>query len=92
MRTVGGHFEQDGVAQDGTGADAPHEATLGHLVELGDPVGELGRVVVGDAADAGGELDRGGLEERLGDQQVRRRDVLPDAGEMLAEPRFAVAR
>ena len=46
------------------GADAPQEPALRQLVEQGDAVGQVKRVVVRQAADAGAELDVLGALER----------------------------
>ena len=50
-------LEQNPVAGRGADADAPQEAALGHDVHLGDAGRQLGRVVIGQARDAGAELD-----------------------------------
>ena len=79
------------VADEAAGPDAPHEAALRHLVELGDAVGQHERAVVRHAGDAGPEDDLLGALEGGGDEHVRGRDVLPLGGEMLADPGLGVA-
>ena len=41
------------VADEAAGADAPHEPSARHMIELGDPVGEMERVVIRQAGHAG---------------------------------------
>ena len=62
------------------------EAPLGHVIELRDALGQHQRMVVRETGDAGAELDLLGAAERVGDKQVRRRDVLPDRRKVLADP------
>src|SRR5712692_3193228 len=45
------------IARKAARTDAPQEPTAGELVEHGDAVGEVERVVVGQAAHARAELD-----------------------------------
>ena len=79
-------LEQGRIAGEGPHAYPPHEPASGHHVELGDAVGELGRVVVGDAAHPRAEPNPLRLEQGLGQGQVGRRDILPGARVVLAEP------
>src|SRR5262249_23535604 len=67
---------------------APQEAATGHLVELGDALGEHQRAVVGQAGDSGAELDRPGGPQGARDEEVGARDVLPHRREVLADPRL----
>jgi hypothetical protein len=67
------------------------EAAARHLVELRHPVGQHGRIVVGQAVDASAEHDVFGAAQCLGDEQVRRRNVLPGRGQVLADPGLAEA-
>src|SRR5947208_6745098 len=92
VSTVLGYLEKDRVTREGPYADAPQEAALAHHVELGDAVGELRRVVVGDAAHTGTQPDSPGHCERLRDEQVRSGNVLPGAAVMLADPRLVVPK
>src|SRR4029077_9658365 len=54
-------------------------------------VRELRRMVIGQEEAAGAETDVFGLQERLRQQQIRRRGRLPTRGAMLADPGFLIA-
>ena len=79
------------VARQAAGGDAEIEPPLRQVVEHGDAVRQLRRVVVGQEEAAGAEADALRLQERLGDQQVGRRVRLPGRGVVLADPGFGVA-
>ena len=81
-----------GVAGRAAGADAEHEPPLGHVVEHGDAVRDLYRVVEVQQHDAGPECDLLGLPQRTGDEQLRRRHVLPREHHVLADPDFGEAQ
>ena len=74
-----------------TRADPPAKATLGLVVELSDAVSDVKRVVVGQAGDARAQDDVLGPRQRFRDEEFRRGDILPGAGEVLADPRLPVA-
>ena len=74
------------VAREPTRAHTPVEPSAAHVVQLGDAAGNDEWVVVGHAGDAGTQDDLLGLGDGAGQQQVGSGDVLPDAGEVLAEP------
>src|SRR5206468_450013 len=85
-------LEELHVAGQAAGADAPDEAPAGQVVERRDAVRQHGRVVVGQVVDAGPQPDaRGALQGRR-DQDVRRRQLGPQAGEVLGEQRLLVAQ
>src|SRR5205823_12426572 len=65
---------------------------LREVVEHRDPVGGLGRVVVGDEEPAGADAHALGLQEGLGHQEIRGRVRLPGRRVVLADPRFAEAQ
>ncbi len=62
------------------------EPALGEVVEHRDPVGELGRVMIGQKKAARGEADLLRFHQRLGDQQVGGGMRLPGRGMVLADP------
>ena len=68
--------------------DSPMESTAAHVIQLGDAAGDDEWVVVGHAGDAGAQDDLLGLGNGAGQEQVGSGYVLPDAGEVLAEPRL----
>ena len=74
------------VADEAARPDSPHEPAARVVVDLGDPVGQVERVVVRHAGDAGPELDLLRPLQRGGDEDLRRGDVLPLGGEVLADP------
>ncbi len=80
------------VAGQARGGDAEVQAPARDVVEHGDPVRELGRVVIGQQEAAGTEADVLGLHQRLRDQQVGRGVRLPRCGVMLADPGFSEAQ
>ena len=61
------------------------------MIEHRDAVGEFGRMVIGQKKTAGAEADVFRLQERLRQQQVRRRMRLPGRGVVLADPGFLIA-
>ena len=73
------------------GGDAEIQPAVGEMIEHRDAVGEFGRMVIGQQKTAGTEADIFGLQERLRQQQVRRRMRLPGRGVVLADPGFLVA-
>ena len=80
-----------GIGRQGAGPGAEDRPAPGHVVELDHPLGDVERVVVGQADDAGAEADgvadlAGGGEEHLrgGDRLPARRVVL--AAPELVEP------
>ena len=83
--------EDPHVAGEAARADPPVEAALRHVIELRDAVGEDEGIVVRDAAYARAEPDPLRERDRLGDEQVRRGDVLPLRGEVLADPGLGIA-
>ena len=88
LTLFGVHLEQLEVAGEAAGADAEVEASLRHVVELRDALGQHQRMVVREAGNAGAELDLLGATERVGNKQVRCRDILPDRRKVLADPGF----
>ena len=82
------HLEQLEVAGKAPGADAEVEASLRHVVELRDALGQHQRVVVRETGDARTELDLLGATKRVGNKQVRCRDILPDRRKVLTDPGF----
>ena len=68
------------------GGDAEVEPAAGDVVEHGHPVGQLGRVVVGQEEAAGADADVLGLAEAFDDEQVGRGVRLPHHGVVLADP------
>src|SRR5207249_11480404 len=83
--------EQLEVTGEPARADTPVEAAARHLVELRDALREHQRGVVRQARHARGELHPLRHAERLRDEQVGTRDVLPHRGEVLADPRLLEA-
>jgi len=79
------------VARKPAGADAPVKTAARHLVELRDALGQHEGRVVGQARHA--RRQRHGLRhrQRLGDEEIGARDVLPLRREVLADPRLLVA-
>ena len=75
-----------GVAGQGAGADAQHHPPVGHMVQLHHAVGDIEGVVVGDADDAGAQLDVLGAVGGHADEDFRRGDGLPAGAVMLADP------
>ena len=82
------NVEQLVVGEQPARADAEHVSPLRQVVEIGDAVRQLHRVVEGQQVRAGSEHDVLGPHQRLGDEQVRRRHRFPRGGEMLAYPRL----
>src|SRR5438093_2261542 len=80
--------EQLEVARKPAGAHAPIEPAPGHLVELGDALREHERIVIRQTRHPRAELHPLRQPERLGDEQVRTRDVLPHRRDVLADPRL----
>ncbi len=62
------------------------------MIEHRDAVGEFGGMMIRQQEAAGTEADVLGLQERLRQQQVRRRMRLPGRGMVLADPGFLVAQ
>ncbi len=80
------------VARQPARGDAEIEPALRQMVEHRDPVGELGRVVIGQQETARREADPARLHQRLGDQEIGRRVRLPRRGVVLADPGFGKAQ
>src|SRR5207245_10773102 len=74
LRVKAAHLE---VAGEPAGAHAPVEAASGHLVELGDALGEHEGVVIRQTGHPGAELYRPHPGDRVGDEPVGARDVPP---------------
>ena len=74
------------VAWKAARADTPQEPALSQLVEHGDAVGQVKRVVVGQTTHTRTKLDRAGALQRGADEDVRGGDVLPFGGEVFADP------
>ena len=72
-------------------SDAEHEAALREVVEHGNPVCRLDRIVEVQQNDPGAEHDPFGLAQSAGDEQLRRGHVLPGQLHVLANPNFAEA-
>lgn len=85
------HVIQRPVTRDAAGAHAEHEPTLGEVVEIGHPVGQLDRMMVGQQVRTRGELDLLGAQQRLRQQQIGGADRLPRHGEVFADPGLHVA-
>src|SRR3989441_650500 len=85
LRVKAAHLE---VAGEPARAHAPVETASGHLVELGDALREHEGVVIRQTGHPGAELYRLRPGERVGDEQVGTRDVLPHRREVLADPRL----
>src|SRR5215212_43377 len=60
------------------------------MVQVGDSVSELERIVMREARHARSKPNRRCLAEHSGDQQVRRWNALPGAGVVLTDPGFFV--
>ncbi|MBA7712262.1 hypothetical protein ES703_121234 [subsurface metagenome] len=93
VAVLAGHavdIEHRPVAGKPAGGDAKIQAAVGEMVEHSDAVGELRRVVIGQQESAGAEADVLGLQERLRQQQIRRRVRLPGRGVVLADPGFLI--
>ena len=88
---VGLDAQHAGVARERAGADAEHRAAAGQVVEQDDAVGDVERVVVGEADDAGAEADALRALAGGGEEDLRAGDDLPAAGVVLADPRLVVA-
>ena len=80
-------------ASDGqrAGAGAEHRPTAGQAVELHDPLGDVERMVVRQADDAGAEADRARHLAGAGEEHLRRGDRLPARRVVLAAPELVVA-
>ena len=73
-----------------TGTDAEHIPTLSQVVEKGNAVSQLHRMVEGKKVRACSQLDILRSHQGLSDQDVGRRHRLPRRGEMLTDPRLVV--
>ena len=92
LAVVAVDVKQRPVAGKAAGAHAEQEATLGDVVEVGNAMGQFGGMVEGQQVGSRAQLDALGLHQRLGDQQVWRRNGLPGRGEVLADPGFVEAQ
>ncbi|MGY4256059.1 hypothetical protein ACVI1L_003127 [Bradyrhizobium sp. USDA 4516] len=84
-------IEHRPVARQPGGRDAEIEPPVREMIEHRDAVGELGRVMIRQQEAAGPDADVLGLQQRLRDQQIRRRMRLPGCGVVLADPGFLIA-
>ena len=80
------------VARQTARSHSEHESSLGHMVQVGHSVRQLGWIVVGKKVRAWGQLDIFGAQQGLGNEQVRSRVRLPGGGKMLADPGFMEAQ
>ena len=80
------HIKRQEIADVAAGADAKLEAPLRQVIEEGDPMRQLHRIVIRQQVRAGRELDPLGLQQGLRDRQIRGRVRLPGDREMLADP------
>ncbi len=79
------------VARQPARRDAEVEPPLREVVEPGDAIGELRRVVVGQEKTARADADVARLHQRLRDQEIGRRVGLPRRRVVLADPRLGEA-
>ena len=82
----GWQAEQVVVGGQGADADAQLVAAPGQVVEVGDAVRQLDRMVVGQQMAERAEPDPRGPLQGLGNEEVRCRAGLPGGGEVLADP------
>jgi hypothetical protein len=73
------------VARQGADPDAQPVAPLGQVVEIRNPVSQLGRVVIGQQVAKRSQTDSPGTLQSLGNQQVGSRARLPRPREVLAD-------
>ena len=83
--------EQREVRWDAAAADAPLKPATGHVVEHGQPVREVDRIVQSQQGHAGPEPHGLRQRQRLGEQQIGGRRVFPALREVLAHPDLAEA-
>ena len=81
-----------GVGDQRAGPHAQHDPPAGDVVQLDHAVGDHERVVVGEADDAGAELDVAGAFGGGGDEEFGRGDGLPAGAVVFADPGFVVAQ
>ena len=94
VAVLAGHavdVEHRPVARQAGRRHAEIQPAAGEMIEHRDAVGELGGMVIGQEKTAGAEANVLGLQERLRQQQIRRRVGLPRRGVMLADPGFLIA-
>ncbi|MGY2938830.1 hypothetical protein ACVWZ6_008432 [Bradyrhizobium sp. GM6.1] len=84
-------IEHGPVARQAARRDAEIEPTSREVIEHGDAVGELGRVVIGQQEAARPDTDILGLHQRLRDQQIGRGIGFPGRGMVLADPGLLIA-
>ena len=72
-------IEHRPVARQAAGRDTEIEPAVGEMIEHRDAVGEFRRVMIGQQETAGPDADVLGLQQRLRDQQIGRRDLAPKA-------------
>ena len=83
--------EHVGIGGELARADAEHHAAAREMVEQHHAVGEEQRVVIGERAHAGAQLDAAGALRRHRDEHLGRRDELVAGGVVLADPRLVEA-
>jgi len=69
-----------------SGSDAEVEATLSKMIQHRHAVGQHSGVMKLEQHDTRAKFNVLGQTQRFGDEQIRRRNVLPLDGEMLADP------
>ena len=80
------------IAGQGPGPHAQHHSPVGHVVKLDHTVGHHEGVVVGQADDAGPQLDVARAFGGGGNEQFGRRDSLPAGAVVLADPGLVVTQ
>ena len=88
VRAAGIDVEQGMVGGQCADTHAQLVASLGHVIEISDPVSQFHRVVIRHQVAQRSELDGSCGQQCLCNQQVRRRAGLPGGREMLANPGF----
>ena len=79
------------VARQAGRRDTEVQPAAGEVIEHSNAVRKFSRMMIGQQEAAGAEADVLGLQERLCQQQVRRRVRLPRRGMMLANPGLLIA-
>ena len=83
--------EQREIRRDTAASDAPLEPAARHVIEHGEPVREVDGIVEREQRHARPEPDLLRQRQRLGEEQIGRRRVLPALGQVLAHPDLAEA-